>query len=77
MKSLKRGLASDSSAANVTSKVFIRSTKNARVQKVVREQYLRKDIPCSSQLCSICPATAAADADGVGKNIHVPTELTC
>ncbi|RMZ91060.1 hypothetical protein DV736_g1698, partial [Chaetothyriales sp. CBS 134916] len=65
MKSLKRGLASDTSASNITSKVFIRSTKNGRVQKVVREQYLRKDIPCSSQLCTECAATAASDANGV------------
>ncbi|RMZ78218.1 hypothetical protein DV738_g4025, partial [Chaetothyriales sp. CBS 135597] len=65
MKSLKRGLASDPAASNHTSRVFIRSTKNGRVQKVVREQYLRKDIPCSSQLCSECAATAASDASGV------------
>ena len=65
MKSLKRGLASDPNAANITSKVFIRSTKSGRVQKIVREQYLRKDIPCSSQLCSRCESTAAAGADGV------------
>ena len=65
MKSLKRGLASDPNAGNITSKVFLRSTKNGRVQKVVREQYLRKDIPCSSQLCSICNTNAAADANGV------------
>ncbi|KAJ9602398.1 exosome catalytic subunit dis3 [Cladophialophora chaetospira] len=63
MKSLKRGLAGDSSAS-ISSKVFIRSTKNGRVQKVVREQYLRKDIPCSSQLCTTCASTAAADANG-------------
>lgn len=67
MKSLKRGFASDPNADNITSKVFIRSTKNGRIQKVVREQYLRKDIPCSSQLCLLCPTTAAADANGVGK----------
>ncbi|RMD43859.1 hypothetical protein DV735_g1189, partial [Chaetothyriales sp. CBS 134920] len=65
MKSLKRGLASDPAASNLTSRVFIRSTKNGRVQKVVREQYLRKDIPCSSQLCTECAATAASDASGV------------
>ncbi|EXJ96494.1 hypothetical protein A1O1_01620 [Capronia coronata CBS 617.96] len=65
MKSLKRGLASDPNAANISSKVFIRSTKSGRVQKVVREQYLRKDIPCSSLLCSSCASTAVADANGV------------
>ncbi|KPI45607.1 Exosome complex exonuclease dis3 [Cyphellophora attinorum] len=64
MKSLKRGLASDPGAANITSKVFLRSTRSGKVQKVVREQYLRKDIPCSSQLCSTCPATAATDVHG-------------
>lgn len=66
MKSLKRGLSSDPKAGNITSKVFIRSTKNGRIQKVVREQYLRKDIPCSSQLCASCSATAATDANGHG-----------
>ncbi|KAI1621260.1 hypothetical protein EDD37DRAFT_581308 [Exophiala viscosa] len=65
MKSLKRGLAADPSATNISSKVFVRSTKSGRVQKVVREQYLRKDIPCSSQLCSACASTAAANASGV------------
>lgn len=65
MKSLKRSLGDQNSA--ISSKVFIRSLKSGRVQKVVREQYLRKDIPCSSQLCSTCAANAAADASG-----HVP-----
>ncbi|KAJ9650225.1 exosome catalytic subunit dis3 [Neophaeococcomyces mojaviensis] len=62
MKSLKRSLGD--SSANISSKVFIRSLKSGRVQKVVREQYLRKDIPCSSQLCSTCAANAAPDASG-------------
>lgn len=65
MKSLKRGLAADPNAANITSKIFLRSTKSGKVQKVVREQYLRQDIPCSSQLCSVCTATAGADSNGV------------
>ncbi|KIX00128.1 uncharacterized protein Z518_10265 [Rhinocladiella mackenziei CBS 650.93] len=65
MKSLKRGLTADPNATNISSKVFIRSTKSGRVQKVVREQYLRKDIPCSSQLCPSCAGTAAANAVGV------------
>lgn len=62
MKSLKRSFGD--STANISSKVFIRSLKSGRVQKVVREQYLRKDIPCSSQLCSACASNAAADASG-------------
>lgn len=67
MKSLKRGLAADANAANIASKVYIRSTRSGRVQKIVREQYLRTDIPCSSQLCSACAATAVSDASGLGE----------
>ena len=67
MKSLKRGLAADPNAANISSKVYLRSTKSGRVQKIVREQYLRKDIPCSSQLCRTCASTAAATANGIGE----------
>lgn len=64
MKSLRRDFSSDPHAANVTSKVFVRSTKSGKVQKIVRELYLRQDIPCSSKLCSICPSIAPADANG-------------
>lgn len=67
MKSLKRSLGDTN--ANISSKVFIRSLKSGRVQKVVREQYLRKDIPCSSQLCPSCPSNAAPDANG---NVQKP-----
>lgn len=62
MKSLKRS--SGDQASSLSSKVFIRSLKSGRVQKVVREQYLRKDISCSSQLCSSCQTNVAADASG-------------
>lgn len=61
MRSLKRAFGD---TGNISSKVFIRSTKNGRIQKVVREQYLRKDISCSSELCSVCASTAAPDASG-------------
>ena len=44
----------------------MRSTKSGKVQKIVRELYLRQDIPCSSKLCSTCSANAPADANGVG-----------
>ncbi|TQB68454.1 exosome catalytic subunit dis3 [Monascus purpureus] len=64
MKSLRRDFSSNPQAANVTSKVFVRSTKSGKVQKIVRELYLRQDIPCSSRLCSICPSTAPVDANG-------------
>ncbi|PYH99128.1 RNB-domain-containing protein [Aspergillus ellipticus CBS 707.79] len=64
MKSLRRDLSSNPQAANVTSKIFVRSTKSGKVQKIVRELYLRQDIPCSSKICSACPTTAPADANG-------------
>ena len=68
MKTLKRHLASDPYAANISSKVFVRQAPgrsgNGRVQKVVREVYLRRDIPCSSRLCATCMASAPAGADG-------------
>jgi hypothetical protein len=75
MKSLKRSLASDPRAANITGKVFIRSTKSGKVQKVVKEQYLRQDIPCSSKLCPKCPATAPSDAHGKGVSSKPPCIL--
>ena len=67
MTSLKRSLA-DPYASNIASKVFVRSTKSGKVQKIVRELYLRRDIPCSSKICSVCLANAPADANGVGRS---------
>ncbi|KAI9759095.1 MAG: exosome catalytic subunit dis3 [Chaenotheca gracillima] len=64
MTSLKRPLTTDPQNSKISSKVFIRSTKSGKVQKIVRELYLRQDIPCSSKLCSSCLATAPADANG-------------
>ena len=71
MTSLKRSTAANGQAANISSKVFVRSTKSGKVQKIVRELYLRQDIPCSSKLCSVCPSTAPADANGVGECIDL------
>ncbi|KAK3330190.1 hypothetical protein B0H66DRAFT_542989 [Apodospora peruviana] len=64
MASLKRSLDSDPFAANISSKVYVRSTKSGKVQKIVREVYLRQDIPCSSKLCRGCLKTAPKDAAG-------------
>ncbi|KAI6874528.1 ribonuclease R, partial [Hortaea werneckii] len=33
---------------------YLRTLKSGKVQKIVRELYLRQDIPCSSQLCTAC-----------------------
>ncbi|MCJ1336035.1 exosome catalytic subunit dis3 [Bachmanniomyces sp. S44760] len=65
MTSLKRQVLTDPQVSNISSKVFVRSTRNGKVQKIVRELYLRQDIPCSSQLCSTCLTTAPADANGI------------
>jgi exosome complex exonuclease DIS3/RRP44 len=68
MKSLKRSYGNDPLATNISSKIFVRSTKSGKVQKVVRELYLRQDIPCSSKLCSECLSIAPSAADGSGKS---------
>lgn len=67
MKSLKRKVTSSSADQIIASKTFLKSTRNGKVQKVVREIYLRRDIPCSSQLCTLCPSITPTDASGHGK----------
>ncbi|KAI9739011.1 MAG: exosome catalytic subunit dis3 [Claussenomyces sp. TS43310] len=64
MTSLKRSLTSDPLASSISSKVYVRSTKSGKVQKIVRELYLRQDIPCSSKLCTSCLSSAPRDASG-------------
>lgn len=71
MTSLKRSLAADPYASNISSKVYVRSTKSGKVQKIVRELYLRQDIPCASKLCATCLETAPRDAGGHGSS-HAP-----
>lgn len=66
MTSLKRSTTGEPNAPNISSKVYVRSTKAGKAQKIVREIYLRQDIPCSSKLCSSCLSSAPADANGVG-----------
>lgn len=75
MTSLKRSLGSDPYSTNISSKVYVRSTKSGKVQKVVRELYLRQDIPCSSKLCTTCLATAPKDARGIGKSHSLSSRL--
>ncbi|KAF3053191.1 exosome catalytic subunit dis3 [Didymella keratinophila] len=59
--SLKRSTVADRGQANLSSKVYVRSTKSGKVQKIVRELYLRQDIPCSSTLCRECLEVAPTD----------------
>ena len=63
---MKRSAVADPQGVNISNKVYVRSTKNGRVQKIVRELYLRQDIPCSSRLCTACLSNAPADANGNG-----------
>ncbi|KAI9710981.1 MAG: exosome catalytic subunit dis3 [Bogoriella megaspora] len=60
MTSLKRSLDS-SNTPNLSSKAYVRTTRAGKVQKIVREVYLRDDIPCCSLLCSSCLTIAPAD----------------
>lgn len=52
------------SGLTVTSKVFVRS-RNGGATKIVREHYLRDDIPCYSTLCEICHEHLKPDAAGL------------
>ncbi|KAK6510421.1 exosome catalytic subunit dis3 [Arthrobotrys conoides] len=63
MTSIKRMLVDPSSHDSITSKVYIRSAKSGKVTKIVREIYLRTDIPCSSRLCRACLANAPVDSN--------------
>lgn len=52
-----------SSGLSVTSKVFVRS-RNGGATKIVREHYLRNDIPCYSKICNQCHSIVKPDANG-------------
>lgn len=39
------------------SKSFVKRTRKGNVVKVVKEHYLRDDIPCSSPICKTCTHT--------------------
>ncbi len=67
MTSLKRTLPGDVSGTNLASKVYIRATRTGKVQKIVREVYLRHDIPCSSRLCTECLSIAPRDSHDRGE----------
>lgn len=51
------------SGLTATSKVFVRS-RNGTATKIVREHYLRDDIPCYSKACTKCHAILKPDASG-------------
>lgn len=71
MTSLKRLHESDALASNISNKVYVRSTRSGKVQKIVREVYLRTDIPCSSKLCRACLQHAPRNAAQQGNSIFL------
>ena len=60
MTSLKRSHATTGPTTTLSSKTYLRTLRSGKVQKVVRELYLRQDIPCSSKLCTACLDLAPA-----------------
>jgi hypothetical protein len=72
--SLKRSNAADRGQSNLSSKVYVRSTKSGKVQKIVRELYLRQDIPCSSHLCRACLDVAPTDYSKKGNSCEMLTK---
>jgi hypothetical protein len=50
----KRPLSQVDGTVRQTHKHFLRKTAKGRVVKVLREHYLRSDIPCGSLLCDTC-----------------------
>ncbi|CEP21260.1 dis3 [Cyberlindnera jadinii] len=65
-----------SEGLTVTSKVFVRS-RNGNASKIVREHYLRNDIPCLSRACQRCGELVAPDANGqLSKFILSPEPLS-
>ncbi|KAI9683166.1 MAG: exosome catalytic subunit dis3 [Trizodia sp. TS-e1964] len=54
----------DDDERTVASKVYVRTTKSGKVQKIAQEIYLRQGVPCSSRLCSECLADAPVDSRG-------------
>lgn len=72
MTSLKETRTLNPNSDTYSSKVYVRSTRNGKVQKIVRELYLRQDIPCSSRLCTACLDIAPKDS----KNHRAPFILS-
>lgn len=40
-------------------RVFHKKSRRGRVRKVVRELYLRDDVPCGIRECRLCPPSVA------------------
>ncbi|XP_074995184.1 exosome complex exonuclease RRP44 isoform X2 [Calonectris borealis] len=49
----------------LTSRTFVKRTRAGAVVKVVREHYLREDIPCGAAACRLCPPRPAGPGLGL------------
>ncbi|KAK9449115.1 uncharacterized protein V1518DRAFT_394053 [Limtongia smithiae] len=58
---------------SLSQKVFVRS-RNGKATKIVQERYLRTDIPCSSQLCSVCALHPPKDSYGAVRPFVLSSE---
>ncbi|XP_073001204.1 exosome complex exonuclease RRP44 homolog A [Typha latifolia] len=57
------------------SKSFVKKTKQGRVVKVVREHYLRDDIYCGFQSCTVCDTSAARLSSSASTILIVDTNV--
>ena len=65
-----------------TNKLLRLKTKNGRLLDVVREHYLRKDVPCHSEICTGCEQGRKCNHDyfsqsegSVGENLQIICRL--
>ncbi|XP_042661735.1 exosome complex exonuclease RRP44 [Tyto alba] len=56
----------------LTSRTFLKRTRAGAVVKVVREHYLREDIPCGAAACRLCPPRPAGSAPTAGLQPRPP-----
>lgn len=54
MTSLKRSVPVDDHNRVYAQKIYFRQTRTGKVQKIVREVYLRKEVWCYSKYCGVC-----------------------
>uniref|UniRef100_A0A8B9NZV9 Protein DIS3 homolog n=1 Tax=Apteryx owenii TaxID=8824 RepID=A0A8B9NZV9_APTOW len=67
-------LGSSAAGAMLTSRTFLKRTRAGAVVKVVREHYLRDDIPCGAAACRLCgarPVGAGLEARPAGAGSHL------
>jgi exosome complex exonuclease DIS3/RRP44 len=55
---------SDPSAAQWTQRRFYKKTARGKVQKIIRERYLRDDVSCGRQGCEVCQTRSQPSQEG-------------